>query len=112
MSETLAYLKTDFLVFVQAMDVAQAKRLADQEAFRARQQAKYKRAGGVGLEKQKEQQAAAAAAKAAREAAEHEAKMAARAASKKAAEQAAAAAMVAQLKEQVGELRQNGYAVC
>ena len=89
------------LLSMQAMNAAQAKRLADQEAFRARQQAKYRRAGGLGLEKQKEQEAAAAAAKAAREAAQHDAKMAALAAAKKAAEQAAAAAMVAQLKEQV-----------
>lgn len=37
------------------MDAAEAKRLADQEAWRQKQQAKYLRAGGVNMERKLEQ---------------------------------------------------------
>lgn len=39
------------------MDAAEAKRLADQQAWRDKQQAKYERAGGIGLERKREQDA-------------------------------------------------------
>ena len=41
----------------QVMDAAEAKRVAVQEAWRQKQQAKYLRAGGVGMEQKMEQDA-------------------------------------------------------
>lgn len=42
---------------LQAMDAAEAKRLADQQAWRDRQRAKYERAGGLSLERKAERDA-------------------------------------------------------
>jgi len=39
------------------MDAAEAKRLADQEAWRTKQRAKYEAAGGVSMERRLEEQA-------------------------------------------------------
>lgn len=39
------------------MEAAAAKRLADQEAWRAKQRAKYEAAGGLSMERRLEQQA-------------------------------------------------------
>jgi hypothetical protein len=39
------------------MEAAEQKRVADKEAFRAKQQAKYEAAGGVSMERHLEQQA-------------------------------------------------------
>lgn len=39
------------------MDAAEAKRVADKEAWRQKQQAKYMGAGGVDMEKKLEQEA-------------------------------------------------------
>lgn len=43
--------------FLQAMEAAQAKRLADQEAHRASQRAKYEAAGGSCMERRLQEQA-------------------------------------------------------
>ncbi|KAF6261031.1 hypothetical protein COO60DRAFT_1637087 [Scenedesmus sp. NREL 46B-D3] len=61
----------------RAMDAAEVKRLADQQAWRDKQRAKYERAGGLSLERKGEQDAREAEARAAREAAAYDARQAA-----------------------------------
>jgi hypothetical protein len=45
------------LAVLQAMDAAEAKRLADQQAWQDKRRAKYERAGGLSLEHKAEQDA-------------------------------------------------------
>lgn len=91
------------------MEQKELDRIAQLEALKAKQRAKYERAGGVHMEKKLVEDAAAAEAKAAREAAAYEAARAADEAARKAAQTAAAQDMVANIKQQVrGSRDQQG----
>eukprot|EP00775_Hariotina_reticulata_P005330 gene5330-5566_t len=85
----------------QAMDAAEAKRASDQEAWRAKQRAKYEQAGAAGLQKQLEDNARQLELQAAKEASAAEAKQAKQEAMRREAERQAAQHTAQQLREQM-----------